>query len=75
MTAEKEVGRRLSAAMALRGMTPPTLSEVSGVNRQTIWRYMTGRSTQAFVVMARLAKALKVRLDYLAYGSGNIESR
>jgi len=67
------IGHRLSAAMALRGYTPAHLAGLTGVNRQTIWRYQTGRSTQSLLGMAKLARALRVRLDYLAYGDGKLE--
>lgn len=72
-SAEAEIGIRLAAAMALKGFSAGSLAEASGINRQTIWRYMTGRSTQAFPVIVRLAETLGARLDYLAFGTGRID--
>lgn len=67
------VGNRLRAAMALRGWSGADLARLSGLSRQTIWRYMTGRSPQNLDSMARIARLLDARLEYLAYGSGEIE--
>lgn len=67
------IGRRLSAAMAVRGVSADQLADVVGVRRQTIWRYQTARSAPSFPVMAKIAKVLAVRLEFLAYGSGSME--
>lgn len=66
----EEIGRRLAAVMAYRGVSPGDLEGHSGVDRQTIWRYKKGISTQALVTMAVLADVLGARLDYIAYGRG-----
>jgi transcriptional regulator with XRE-family HTH domain len=65
-TYEIETGKRLRAAMAYRGMSALKLEEISGLTRQTIWRYQTGRVRKSLVHFWQLASALDVSLDWLA---------
>ena len=71
--AYKAIGARLSAAMGLRGPTTADVARLTEISRQTIWRYQRGRTCQSFHLMAVLAHALDVSLDYLAYGTGQID--
>lgn len=73
-TPEEWVGRRLKTAMAFRDIQARDLARRSGVNRQTIWRYTSGRVAQQFGPMMKMARVLNVSLDYLAYG-GEIRER
>lgn len=73
-TPEEWIGRRLKMAMAFRDIQAKDLARKAGVNRQTVWRYTTGRVTQQFGPMAEMARVLNVSLDYLAFG-GEIRER
>lgn len=63
-----EIGRRLAAAMAYRGISMIELAARSGVHRQTIWRYANGKTEQSLPRMALICSVLRVRLEYVAYG-------
>jgi transcriptional regulator with XRE-family HTH domain len=60
------VGRRIAAAMVWRGVSAADLSRRAGIHRQTLWRYTRGRVDPSFLVMARIASALSISLDYFA---------
>jgi transcriptional regulator with XRE-family HTH domain len=65
----RAVGRRIAAAIAFRGESIATIAEGTGIHRQTVWRYSRGTVTQGFAIVALLAKHLKIRLDWLAFGT------
>jgi transcriptional regulator with XRE-family HTH domain len=66
---DEDVGRRIAAAIALRGESVAAVAEATGIHRQTVWRYSRGMVTHGFVLVALLAKHLKIRLDWLAFGT------
>jgi transcriptional regulator with XRE-family HTH domain len=68
------LGRRLSAALALRGLTLEDLAKASDTTRQTAWRYANGLSSQNFWIIAKMAKHLGVRMEWLAYGEEPMQS-
>lgn len=70
---EEWVGRRLKMAMAYRKVGSKELARLSGVNRQTVWRYSYGHVSQQLGPMAAMAKVLNVSLDYLAFGGEILE--
>ena len=67
------VGQRLIKARSGHGWSQQELSEVSGVAAAQISRYESGRNTPRPEVIAKLAKAVAVRFEWLAYGEGHIE--
>jgi transcriptional regulator with XRE-family HTH domain len=59
------IGDRLREARKNRRLTQEELSELSGVARENIGRYETGKSQPSIDVLLRLADALEVSTDYL----------
>lgn len=60
-------GRRLATIRARDGVTIQQLAASANVSRQTIWKLETGRLRNPDLrTAARLARALRVSLDYLA---------
>lgn len=55
----KEFGRKLHRAMVEKGLTQDRLSEITGISRQMLSRYMRGNSTPSGYVLSRLADILE----------------
>ena len=55
----------IQAARKAKGMTQSDLSALSGVPRNNIARYETGRRNPPVMVLAKIAKALDKTLDEL----------
>jgi ribosome-binding protein aMBF1 (putative translation factor) len=55
----KEFGYRLREAMIDRGINQEMLSDLSGISRQMITRYVRGHSTPSAYTIDRLARILK----------------
>lgn len=70
---KNELAQRLIKARSGHGWTQADLAEVSEVAAAQISRYEAGRSKPRPEVIAKLAKALAVRFEWLAYGEGEIE--
>lgn len=70
---EDDLAHRLIKARSGHGWSQAELAEVSGVAAAQISRYEAGRSKPRSEIVAKLAKALAVRFDWLAYGRGEIE--
>lgn len=70
---EENLSQRLVKARSGHGWSQADLAEVSGVAAAQISRYEASRSKPRAEVVAKLAKALAVRFEWLAYGQGNIE--
>lgn len=70
---EETVAHRLIKARSGHGWSQADLAEVSGVAAAQISRYEAGRNKPRSEIVAKLAKALAVRFDWLAYGKGEIE--
>ena len=54
----KEFGRKLQRVIAEKGMTQEKLSEVTGISRQMMSRYVRGTSTPSGYILSRLVEAL-----------------
>ncbi|UBB17768.1 helix-turn-helix domain-containing protein [Comamonas odontotermitis] len=65
---------RLVKARSGHGWSQAELAEVSGIAPAQISRYEQGKSKPRTEVIAKLAKALAVGFDWLAYGKGEIEA-
>ncbi|CAB5720048.1 transcriptional repressor DicA [Delftia tsuruhatensis] len=70
---DSELPQRLIKARSGHGWSQADLAEVSGVAPAQISRYEQGRSKPRTEVAAKLAKALAVSFEWLAYGRGNID--
>ena len=70
---EQDLAQRLIKARSGHGWSQADLAEVSGVAAAQISRYEAGRSKPRSEVVAKLAKSLAVRFEWLAYGQGEIE--
>ncbi|TDF26198.1 XRE family transcriptional regulator [Delftia tsuruhatensis] len=68
---DSELPQRLIKARSGHGWSQADLAEVSGVAAAQISRYEQGRSKPRTEVTAKLAKALAVRFEWLAYGDGS----
>ena len=63
-----ELGKRVAAACALRGISMGTLADKIGVSRNTLSRIVTGATADpASSIVVSIAKELHVSTDYL-YG-------
>lgn len=68
--AESRVLERLVAAMAVRSCSMAWLSRATGIPYRSLQNYLAGRVKLSLPVAAKLADALRVSLDWLAYGRG-----
>lgn len=66
------LSERLNIAMQKRGMTQGALAKASGVAQPTIWRLTSG-GAKASRKVVDIANALKVSVDWLANGDGEME--
>lgn len=57
-TWKKEFGRTLRRLISERGMTQERLSDITGISRQMLTRYVRGNSIPSGYVLSRLAVAL-----------------
>lgn len=71
---DSELSQRLIKARSGHGWSQADLAEVSGVAAAQISRYEQGRSKPRTEVTAKLAKALAVSFEWLAYGRGQIDN-
>ena len=63
-----ELGKRIAAACALRGISMGTLTTRIGVSRNTLSRIVTGSTSDpSSSIIVKIAKELRVSTDYL-YG-------
>jgi transcriptional regulator with XRE-family HTH domain len=63
-----ELGKRIAAACALRGISMGTLADQIDVSRNTLSRIVTGVTADpASSIIVKIAKELRVSTDYL-YG-------
>jgi hypothetical protein len=60
----------LIAAMALRSSSMAGLSRATGIPYRTLQDYLAGRNKLPLTAAAKLADALRVSLDWIAYGRG-----
>ncbi|MDR3014779.1 MAG: helix-turn-helix domain-containing protein [Delftia acidovorans] len=65
---DNALAQRLIKARSIHGWSQADLAESSGVAAAQISRYEQGRTTPRPPVVAKLAKALGVRFEWLAFG-------
>lgn len=73
MTKENHFTKRMIARRADQGLSQEDLSKRSGVAAAQISRYELGKSKPRPNVIAKLAEALKVPYEWLAYGDNDVE--
>lgn len=69
---EQDLSQRLMKARSGHGWSQADLAEVSGVAAAQVSRYEAGRATPRPPVLAKLAKAMAVRFEWLAFGQGEM---
>ena len=57
-TWRKEFGHKLRKAISDKGITQEKLSEITGISRQMLTRYVRGSSTPSGYILTRLTEAL-----------------
>jgi len=65
------LAERLALAMEAGQFNQATLAEAAGVSQPTVWKILSGR-TQSSAKIVDLARALRVRPEWLADGSGKM---
>lgn len=73
MTKENQFIKRMIARRADQGLSQEDLSKKSGVAAAQISRYELGKSKPRPNVMAKLAEALNVPFEWLAYGDNDVD--
>lgn len=73
MTKENQFIKRMIARRADQGLSQEDLSKKSGVAAAQISRYELGKSKPRPNVVAKLAEALNVPFEWLAYGDNDVE--
>ena len=62
-----EFGLRLKNVLWKKNITQTELANISGIPRETISRYISGKITPSFFTVDKLAKALDCSMDELRY--------
>ena len=71
-----ELGRRIAAACALRGLSMGTLADKIMVSRNTLSRIVTGITADpASSIIVKIAKELRVSTDYLHGLTDNMNAK
>jgi transcriptional regulator with XRE-family HTH domain len=66
MAERTELGRRIAAACAMKGISMTALADRIGVARNTLSRIVTGETADpASGIMVKIAKELGISLDFL----------
>ena len=74
MDAHHTLADRLHARANQLGLSPAHVAEMAGVNRSFVYDILRGRSTRPGIDrLAEVARVLKVELDWLIHGIGNVE--
>lgn len=68
------IGDRIAEARQKAGLSQAELGQVADVAQTQISRYESGRAVPRRAVLARLAEALRVPLEWLAFGEGPTEA-
>jgi len=68
-TTPEELGRRIAMVLDLYP-TRLQAAEVAGISPDQVLQYVKGAAKPAFITLARLAHPHRVRLDWLATGTG-----
>lgn len=66
------LAQRLKMAMEEGGFTQASLAEAAGISQPSVWKIVSGRS-QGSVKLFDIAKALRVRPEWLADGTGDMK--
>ena len=75
MAERTELGRRIAAVCAMKGISMTTLADRIGVARNTLSRIVTGETADpASGIMVKIAKELGVSLDFLFGLSGDLDA-
>ena len=75
MAERTELGRRIAAGCAMKGISMTTLADRIGVARNTLSRIVTGDTADpASGIMVKIAKELGVSLDFLFGLSENLDA-
>ncbi|WP_051926441.1 LexA family transcriptional regulator [Pantoea sp. 9140] len=69
----KTLAERLAKAMQERGMSQGALAKATGVAQPTIWRLVNGKA-KGSSRLVDIARALSVSVEWLANGSGQMNS-
>ena len=74
MTGHHTLADRLQARTSQLGLNPAHVAEMAGVNRSFVYDILRGRSTRPGLDrLAEVARVLKVELDWLIHGIGEVE--
>lgn len=68
------IGDRIAEARQRAGLSQAELGQVADVAQTQISRYESGRAVPRRAVLARLAEALRVPLEWLSFGEGPTEA-
>lgn|GEM_PF-470990 len=67
------LAQRLKTAMEEGGFTQASLAQAAGISQPSVWKIASGRS-QSSVKLFEIAKALGVRPEWLAEGTGEMKA-
>lgn len=74
MNAQHSLADRLQARSSQLGLSPAHVAEMAGVNRSFVYDILRGRSSRPGLDrLMEVARVLKVEVDWLIHGIGNIE--
>lgn len=74
MIEQHTLADRLQARAQQLGLSPAQVAEMAGVNRSFVYDILRGRSTRPGLDrLAEVARVLKVELDWLIHGIGDVE--
>lgn len=70
----KILGRRLAEARKLRGLTQEDVADAAGVTGSTVSQWESGGVTPTLINLVAANTVLRVRLDWLFYGVGDLSA-
>jgi transcriptional regulator with XRE-family HTH domain len=68
MSTPQDIGSRIRATRAERGITQDELATAVGVSRSAVAQWETGRTGQITGNLSKIAAVLEVGVEYLVYG-------
>lgn len=68
MSTPQDIGTRIRAVRAERGITQDQLADQVGVSRSAVAQWETGRTGQLTGNLSRIAASLEINVEYLMYG-------
>jgi len=66
----REIARQLKNALDAKGLTRSEAAEILQIKRQTIWLYLTGKSTPGGEILKRACQLLGMTLRFKDYDFG-----